>query len=80
MTGVVYQRIPYGTVRKCRVDDVVQQGSASMLIVFADGEETTPTLILGDRASADGVAKGDRGTITFTAGGVLGGYWKFKKE
>ncbi len=77
--GVQYQQIPFGTVKQCEVADVFIHGKSAGLMLIPEGERI-PTICLFDKASADGVAKGDRGSMTFTPGGPLGGYWKFSKE
>jgi hypothetical protein len=65
-------------MKPCEVADVFVHGGSAGLMLIIEGEQA-PTLCLGDKASAEGVVKGDRGTMTFTPGGPLGGYWKFTK-
>lgn len=79
MAGLIINHVPFGTSKPCRVDEVFRRGNAAALMLFPDGEDR-PTLCLFDRASAEGVQKGDRGTMTFTQGGPMGGYWKFEKS
>lgn len=63
---------PYGTQKRVRVLGV----EPAMCMIVSDGIEG---YVLVD-AIPEGVQDGDAGTITFTEGGPLGGYWKFEKD
>ena len=76
--GLQFTPVEFGTCKPCEVADVFIHGNSAGLMLIPDGEQL-PTLCLFDKASAAGVVKGDRGSMTFTPGGPLGGYWKFAK-
>lgn len=63
---------PYGMQK--RVIVIEQQGPS--ILIVADGTEG---FVLIDSIPA-GILPGDVGSITFTEGGPLGGYWKFEKD
>lgn len=68
---------PYGTTRQATVEGVVPQPDGRRIHIAID-DQHEGHLLLGDAADENAGA-GDRGILTFTRGGPLGGYWKFTK-
>jgi hypothetical protein len=50
------------------------------LVTLVEDEKGEGHILLGDSAGDATAKEGDKGTITFTRGGPLGGYWQFKKD
>lgn len=48
-----------------------EHGEAHLLLLTVNALQPLP---------APEFAEGDRGTLTFTAGGPMGGFWKFTKD
>lgn len=71
-------KLPFGTQKPCKVHDVIAHGVYAGLVIFADGEPN-PYLLLHQKDAVEGIAKGDRGTLTLTRGGPHKAYWAFEK-
>jgi hypothetical protein len=63
---------PYGTQKQVTVIHVDRR-----FIICADEEDKAGYVLLG--TNSEGAKENDKGIITFTEGGPMGGYWKFKK-
>lgn len=73
---IQFKTHPYGTTRRATVIDVV--GNSRMPAhVVRDEHDDVHVLTCG--AEDTSAIIGNTGTLTFTNGGSLGGYWKFKK-
>lgn len=68
---------PYGTTRRCRVEDVILSRRLSTVIAIDELDEGHLLFYRRDQVEA---RKGDVGTLTFTAGGPTGGYWLFTRD
>lgn len=73
---------PYGTKKHVEIISYDMPDDPMMktlpIIVAKDHNSGEGFLLIGDKG-ADESKVGDLGTITFTQGGPLGGYWKFEK-
>jgi hypothetical protein len=65
---------PYGTEKQVKV---IHADEKKRFIICADGDKEAYVLLYTDTADAK---ENDRGVITFTQGGPLGGYWKFTRS
>lgn len=71
--SIVRKTFPYGTTRRATV---LQTATTCQTLKDDKGEGH---LLL--RGAGDFTANsGDVGTLTFTRGGITGGYWKFLKD
>lgn len=76
---VATRHVEFGTVKPVRVDAVITHGSYVGVVCIAADEPKSPYILL-HRKDGISAAEGDRGVITFTRGGPLGGYWKFERQ
>lgn len=63
----------YGETRRATVEHVDRSGALVLTDELGEGH-----ILLG--VPSDPCEKGDAGTLTFTKGGSMGGYWRFTKE
>ena len=70
------RRFEFGETRKATIS-VAHPG---MLIAIDEFEEGHLLLFTVKSRRECEFAEGDAGTLTFTAGGPKGGYWKFTKD
>lgn len=71
--SIVIKTWPYGTTRRATVLTTTVN-----IQTLRDDKEENHLLV---RGAGDFTAKsGDTGTLTFTKGGLTGGYWKFVKD
>ena len=79
MTNVHRERVQVGAVKRCTVLDVIRTPRITGLVCQPDGESAVAHICLY-RPWDVAAEPGDRGTLTFAAGGPLGGYWQFEGE
>lgn len=75
MTGRTW---PYGTTRKATVEEVIKERKCVFMVLTDETGEGH--LLMDGPGQYEGLHGGDTGTLTFTQGGPLGGYWRFEKE
>lgn len=76
---------PYGTVLECEIVEARtgRHNGEKIRILFAQvqNENKLELHVLLGTGGDSAIAKvGDRGIITFMAGGPTGGYWQFTKQ
>jgi hypothetical protein len=69
---------PYGTRKEVTVIDVIPDPPEIMVACLE--EATQEAFICIYRLGAVRATKGQHGTLTFTQGGLTGGYWAFQAE
>lgn len=68
-----------GKTRRCTVLDVIRT-SRSLVLIAQDDDRPGEAHVCFYAHDAVQAVPGDRGTLTFTAGGPTGGYWRFMRE
>jgi len=69
---MIHKHVEFGTQVGC----VVKDYSLDRKMLICHGDENKMYILAGNEPDSD-FREGDRGILTFTEGGPMGGYWKF---